>query len=475
MNCCALWELHLCQTAAKSVSGGHIPFVQSGIKRYEFDLHFSDFKQQLDVSEDTKESHAVLLAFTPPYYCELFASDPHALQIMLFQDAFEVANPLGSARLKHKVLAVYYTLVQKADKCILLSISEYLGCVRCANEDLVGTPSVAPTVAPQKFQIPWQKFPDTLMDALKEKKRPPPKHRRHMIRIIMEDMMATDTRPGRSKLKQVAQQLVERYPDSFLDKCGINVVGQGFASLVMQMENRVENVRRQYAFSTSHEGRPKKKCRSSDRYGCTQWQPESLNDFNSQEDKKKMLQDAFKENLLPQSDIQRLMSETYCAQRITLNSEENVIKVMEEWPYLFITTHLLDHTEKLMGFPVQTKLLDQIQEKGKIITEFLGSQGITGVTTDPLKLLQGLVKYLAEEQKVLLINEEDALAELPSTPCIIVMDEGRYKISVDEVTVNIVGCPLVAVSYMFSLYYVLNIKYPKGQRPDSGVHPEVKF
>ncbi|TDH09030.1 hypothetical protein EPR50_G00104010 [Perca flavescens] len=334
------------------------------------------------------------------------------------------------------------------------------------NEDLVGTqtvtPSVTPSVTPQKFQIPWQKFPDTLMDALKEKKRPPPKHRRHMIRIIMEDMMATDTRPGRSKLKQVAQQLVERYPDSFLDKCGINVVGQGFASLVMQMENRVENVRRQYAFSTSHEGRPKKKCRSSDRYGCTQWQPESLNDFNSQEDKKKMLQDAFKENLLPQSDIKRLMSETYCAQRITLNSEENVIKVMEEWPYIFNTSHLLDHTEKLMGFPVQTKLLDQIQEKGKIITEFLGSKGITGVTTDPLKLLQGLVKYLAEEQKVLLINEEDALAELPSTPCIIVMDEGRYKISVDEVTVNIVGCPLVAVSYMFSLYYVLNIKYPKG-------------
>ncbi|XP_035860479.1 uncharacterized protein LOC118495660 isoform X1 [Sander lucioperca] len=69
------------------------------------------------------------------------------------------------------------------------------------NEHLVGTPSATP---PQKFQIPWQKFPVTLMNALKEKKRPPPKDRRHMIRIIMEDMMATDTRPGRSKLKQVA-------------------------------------------------------------------------------------------------------------------------------------------------------------------------------------------------------------------------------------------------------------------------------
>lgn len=39
-----------------------------------------------------------------------FASDPQALKIMLFQDSFEVCNPLGSARQKNKMLAVYYTL-----------------------------------------------------------------------------------------------------------------------------------------------------------------------------------------------------------------------------------------------------------------------------------------------------------------------------------------------------------------------------
>lgn len=41
---------------------------------------------------------------------DLFASDPDSLKLMLFQDAFEVANPLGSAKVKHKVLAVYFTL-----------------------------------------------------------------------------------------------------------------------------------------------------------------------------------------------------------------------------------------------------------------------------------------------------------------------------------------------------------------------------
>lgn len=40
----------------------------------------------------------------------MFSSDPDCLKVMLFQDAFEVANPLGSAKTKHKVLAVYFTL-----------------------------------------------------------------------------------------------------------------------------------------------------------------------------------------------------------------------------------------------------------------------------------------------------------------------------------------------------------------------------
>lgn len=40
----------------------------------------------------------------------LFKSDGSALSVILFQDAFEVVNPLGSAKKKHKVLAVYYTL-----------------------------------------------------------------------------------------------------------------------------------------------------------------------------------------------------------------------------------------------------------------------------------------------------------------------------------------------------------------------------
>lgn len=40
----------------------------------------------------------------------LFHDHPDALQLLLFQDAFEVVNPLGSAKKKHKILAVYMLL-----------------------------------------------------------------------------------------------------------------------------------------------------------------------------------------------------------------------------------------------------------------------------------------------------------------------------------------------------------------------------
>lgn len=40
----------------------------------------------------------------------LFQESPGAIQIILFQDAFELVNPLGSAKKKHKILAVYFTI-----------------------------------------------------------------------------------------------------------------------------------------------------------------------------------------------------------------------------------------------------------------------------------------------------------------------------------------------------------------------------
>lgn len=62
-------------------------------------------KNQTDNTQMNDICHGSLYSSNP-----LFNSRNAALSIILYQDAFEVANPLGSGKKKHKILAVYYTL-----------------------------------------------------------------------------------------------------------------------------------------------------------------------------------------------------------------------------------------------------------------------------------------------------------------------------------------------------------------------------
>ena len=48
---------------------------------------------------------------------QFFRENPNALQIILFQDACELSNPLGSAKKKHKLLGVYFTLGNLDPRC----------------------------------------------------------------------------------------------------------------------------------------------------------------------------------------------------------------------------------------------------------------------------------------------------------------------------------------------------------------------
>lgn len=41
---------------------------------------------------------------------QFFIENPGCLKLILYQDAFEMVNPLGSARKKHKVVAVYVSV-----------------------------------------------------------------------------------------------------------------------------------------------------------------------------------------------------------------------------------------------------------------------------------------------------------------------------------------------------------------------------
>ena len=78
---------------------------------------------------------------------DLFRNDKSSLQMILYQDSFEVANPLGSAKKKHKILAVYMTLgnihVHYRSKVNLIQL-----VLMCKEKDLVSEPECQLFFAP---------------------------------------------------------------------------------------------------------------------------------------------------------------------------------------------------------------------------------------------------------------------------------------------------------------------------------------
>lgn len=59
-----------------------------------------------------------------------FQENPNCLKLVLYQDAFKVVNPLGSAKKKHKVLAVYFSLLNMPPMCDqMLTTCSWFYCV----------------------------------------------------------------------------------------------------------------------------------------------------------------------------------------------------------------------------------------------------------------------------------------------------------------------------------------------------------
>lgn len=269
----------------------------------------------------------------------------------------------------------------------------------------------------ETYDVPWHKMPPNLMLALSEKKRPKPKERRELVRIVIDNVLSKECgRPGRAKLREIAKKIVEQYPCSFQDRelNGTKVIGTGYDALFIQLENRLENIRRPFTFSSTKrpaegEDTVRKKSTLSDRYGCVEWQP-GIEDIAELESKKDDLISAFKTRHLQESCVRKLMTETYSIQRATINKGSTVKTVLEQWPFLFEAVHLFDHTCTLLGLPVQTKLAEEMSRNRKSIKDFLGSNGMKMPPgEDPVQLISGIAKFFKEKPDLLFYQSEVGL------------------------------------------------------------------
>ncbi len=142
--------------------------------------------------------------------------------------------------------------------------------------ETAGSPSCETT-----YCIPWHKMPSTIQDSFSAKKWIPANKRSVMIRLIVDDMISKrhGQRPTRAQLREVAQTIIDKFPLSFQETEPFGnkpFATDGCAVLFQQLENRVENLKRDpNSRRPAVEGETprKKKSRYSDRYGCVEWEP----------------------------------------------------------------------------------------------------------------------------------------------------------------------------------------------------------
>ncbi|GAA6096623.1 uncharacterized protein LOC122358169 [Tachysurus ichikawai] len=263
------------------------------------------------------------------------------------------------------------------------------------------------------FEVPWNKFPEELMQALERQKRPIHRLRKEMVRIVVVAMMEVCTCPSRMNLTEVTKRMVAKYPKSLQDVIEESVIGPGYYSLVKQFQARVENARESAV-------EKKEKIRSLSQ--TTDWNEE---------------------------EVKVLMKSTYYSQQNNINKGTDMKILTDDWPFLFQESGMEVHFKDLTGIPLKETFLNSIDGKGNRLLNFMRNvcatknkhvlQAITklqvlrgqtnGCSEDVKDMILLLLSYFDEKEELLLhYVEETSLAKdvelenLPVMPCIIVCE-----------------------------------------------------
>lgn len=244
------------------------------------------------------------------------------------------------------------------------------------------TPSknISDSVWTSGFQVEWSRVPKPIMKVLEASKWLSGLHKSKLVRVVMDQVLALCQTPKKADLKLVAELIVKKYPQSFQDQIGGDVVGNGIESLLLKLIHRRDNLTRSPdILSFKRRMAPIKtplKKRPCDSYGCVNWQPgvpEDLTDINacSLEMKEAMTQPASQWNL---SRLQKAMEITFPSQRQQINGGASVADLQEEWPFLFQKEGIGMHYHLLMGTSCHEILLQSLSEKGAKLLTFISNK-----------------------------------------------------------------------------------------------------
>ncbi|XP_041946353.1 uncharacterized protein LOC121707694 [Alosa sapidissima] len=357
-----------------------------------------------------------------------------------------------------------------------------------------------------KFDIPWAKLPEELMQCLAREKRPSPKLRREMVRIVVSAVMKICNNPTKQNATEIAKRMVTRYPKSLQDVIEGDVVGSGFDSLAKQLQVRVENTKRQNTpkikrrkhgsdEDDTDEITAAQRATVQDTYGCVKWDPKYLQvseTLESQKVKKETLKKMYEEMNYNAEEVKKLVLATYFSQRGEINKGVPIKTLCHEWPFLFKEVGMAAHYEELTGLSLIGTFMGNVERKGKRLLEFLkrvaapknkkvqdalikcqAEKGPSGSSTEIMEMVILLMTNFGEKDENLFhFSEDTALAQeiqlekLPPNPCIVVCGSScfaarTFMLSIDQEIVNDhVTSYMAALCLMFGSYYCFNIHYP---------------
>lgn len=239
------------------------------------------------------------------------------------------------------------------------------------------------------FIVPWENMPKDLMKLLEENKRPSPSLRRQMIRIVTDSIQKITEKPGKKALAIIARKMINDYSAALADTLCGEVVGEGYSSLLKQMEVRFDNLNRtnplnilrravKHQEEKSPSGDKKRKLGVADCYGCVNWQPPSL-PVHETEATQKLKKSTMLEIALTNTKsidmalVKKLLQETYYTLRKQINNGDSIVNIKKEWPLLFSREGIYDHFESLVGFDIFQKLTNSVASKGFRIISYLKS------------------------------------------------------------------------------------------------------
>nr|XP_055038036.1 uncharacterized protein LOC129425962 [Misgurnus anguillicaudatus] len=395
------------------------------------------------------------------------------------------------------------------------------------NQLLPSPPSTAPSTSSASqpgvpwhvdFRFNWDQVSSAIRLRVEKEERPLPDERKTFVVVLVDQMMQHDRNPSRAMCHSVVRNIVRSHPKSFGDigKHG-DTAGDGCHSLLQQVKTRVEyknrnntlaQRRRERRPRTGMVGEARLARGPVDRYGCVRWGPADLPAGETEatlENIKRDLLNIYSEQGMSGAErAEPMMEKTYVILRKYLNKvpAAAMFEIKQEWPFLFSQKCLFSHFGLLTDVDVLQKLQEAISRRGQTILDYcatLDNPKIRDVLAcyDPDSdkaacILLLLMLYFKEPKESLMLEVDPCatavdinIAELPSTPCLIIqgdmMKPSGWFMSIEG---HVVMGPhpffLHGVAAFFSSYYVFNLEYPAAgsstlefiQRCFLGINPE---